>query len=263
MALSLSGLPPGTVPRDLLDPSVDHNGAGMQIMLIDLASELLTEVARDDEAGDTPSLDWNTTGTRLVYAYGGSVFFYDVASGDSSGVNWMQDQSLRSPSWLNDTTLAMVSSLEDAEGNPTQPEIVTFDVTTNATQAWTVSASVSVASASPNGSMIAYLEGQSSPDPAANSAGYAGTTSNVVVLNVDQESRESVFVGESLDRPVWSPDSQTLYISNGNAFSMFAGNQRQIFALDVGNREARLLFEGPLATSSLLGWFPPDAAQEP
>lgn len=258
-ALSISGLPFGNVPSDVLDSSIDLTGNTVQVVLVDLASGAITEV-KAELAGDTPSLEWNPSGTRLAYAYDGDAYVYDVAGGASSPVNWAENQSLRSPSWLNDTTLVVVSSPDNSEEESTQTEteIVSFDVTTSATQTWVVDHSVAVVSASPDGTRIAFIEGQPSTDSAANSGGYAMATTAVMVLNIDSGEPTAVYTGQSLDRPVWSPDGGTLYISNANAFSMFAGNPRQIVALDVASGATTTLFEALLATSSLLGWFPPN-----
>lgn len=255
-ALSISGLPLGNVPSDVLDSSIDLTGNTVQVVLVDLASGDITEV-RADMAGDTPSLEWNPAGTRLAYAYDGDAFVYDVAGDSSMPVNWEENQSLRSPSWLNDTTLVAVSSPKDPEQESSQPEtaIVSFDVTSSATQTWVVANSVGVVSASPDGTRIAFIEGV--PEPAAE-GGYATAMTSVMLLNIDGGEPPAVYTGQSLDRPVWSPDGGTIYISNANAFSMFAGNQRQIVTLDVASGTTSTLFEAPLATSSLLGWFPPN-----
>lgn len=251
MALSVSALPPGTQPRDVLDSSTNLNGSEARIYLVDTPTGELHDIARDDVT-DTPSLDWNPTGTHLAYAYEGNLFVYDVAEAEAEMVNWAENLSLRSPSWLNETTLIMISAPQ--EEGPSQTEIVSYEVTSGRTRAWPVGPGVAAVSASPDGNFIAYIEGQPSAD---SSGGYATTTTTVVLLPIEEARGQAIYVGLSLDRPVWSPDSQTLFVSNGNAFSMFAGNRRQIFAVDIASGAATPLFEGPLATSSLLGWFPP------
>jgi Tol biopolymer transport system component len=256
LALSVSVLPPGTQPSQVLESSTDLNGTEARVLLLDSATGEMSEIARDDVT-DTPSLAWNHDGTRLAYAYVNRVFVYEFAGEQSSTVNWMEDQSLHSPSWLSNSTLVVVSTPTSSDQGSSQAEIVSYDVTSSETRAWSVEPGVAAASVSPDSRYIAYIHGQPSSDPAAQDAGYAGATTTVVLLSVDQSSGRAIYIGESLDRPVWSPDSQTLFVSNGNVFSMFAGNRRQIFALDIASGAVTPLFEGPLATSSLLGWSPP------
>lgn len=259
IALSVSLLPPGTKPSQVLDSSTDLNGSEAQVLLLDVASGELTKIVGDDVV-DTPSLAWNADGTRLAYAYDSRVFVYNVADGQSVTVNWADDLSLHSPSWLDNTTLIMVSTPDSSQQGASQTEIVSYDVTSSRTHSWLVGAGVAVVSASPDGRYIAYIEGQPSSDPQVSSGGYATATTNVMLLPVDQTGGQAIYVGVSLDKPVWSSDSQTLYISNANAFSMFAGNRRQIFAVDIASGAVTPIFEGPLATSSLLGWSPPQQA---
>ncbi len=257
IALSGNYISLWATPADLLDPTVDVEALSGLIMVVNAEDGNVIHVIAE-RTGDTPSLAWNPSSTRLAYAFDGKTFVYDTASNSVAEVNWLEDQLLRSPSWLDDDTIVMVSAIEEENGGTTQPEIMLFDVSNSASRSWTTNNGVVMVSASPDGSQIAYVEGQSSPDPNAQDQGYASATTSVIVIDVATDERQVVFTGQSIDKPVWSPDGQTLYLTNGNVFSMFAGNARQLYAVNVATGETTLLFEGNLATSSLIPWAPPE-----
>lgn len=252
-ALSISYLQMGTTVQDVLAANVEVDKVGAGIMLLDLTTGETTQIFQDS-TGDSPSVSWNPSGTRLVYAYAFNAFVYDVAQGTSTSLDWLQDQLLQSPSWVTDTTVALISAIEIPQQGTTPPELYTFGVVTSATQSWELPNGAAVLSASPDGMMIAYLEVQQTD----NTLRYASATGDVVVLNLSDSTRQTVFTGESLDKPIWSADSQTLYITNANVFSMFANNQRQLISVDVATQASTVLFEAPLATSSLVMWSAPE-----
>lgn len=258
IALSVSVLPEGTEARQLLDSSTDLNPVAAQVLLLELATGEITEIA-SEEVGDSPSLDWSPDGGRFAFAFDGRVYTYELymGLGEAALLNWEDNLSLRSPSWLTDSKLIVLSAPDpDGEG-PSETEIVMVDLNSGNGQSWTVAGGTAAPTAAPDGLHIAYLEGRASSDPELSNDGYATATTTVMLLDVREAAAVPIAVGISLDRPLWSADSQTLYISNGNAFSMFGGNQRQIFAVDVESGATEPIYEGAIATSSLLGWFPP------
>lgn len=261
IALSLGMLPPETDLGQLLDFTVDFNPSEVRVILVDVATGEALEIVRE-EPGQTASLAWNPSKNQLAYGFNGHVYVYDMSDEKTTEIRWADFLSLRSPSWLNDNTLLMLSAADLEGEGPDETEIVRYDMLTTEYEGWLVGLGSAVPTASPNGQYIAYLEGSQSPDPELSSQGYATAAVTVMLLDIEAGSIVPLYVGVALDRPVWSPDSETLYISNGNAFSMSVDNPRQIFAVDVATGAASPVYEGALATSSLLGWFPPQEEEE-
>jgi Tol biopolymer transport system component len=261
LALSLSLLPQGKEPSQVLDFSTDLNPSAIRVVLINIGTGDYQEILRE-QVGDSPSLDWSPDGSRFAYGFDGRIYVYDLSVEEASLLNWEDNLSLRSPSWLSDTHLVLLSAPDPDGIGPSITEIVSVDLSSGTRQAWAVPGSTAVPTASPDGQYIAYLEGRASSDPDLSDQGYASATTTVMLLDVNQDSALPIYVGVSLDRPLWSKDSQTLYISNGNAFSMSVGNRRQIFAVDIASGESNALYEGAVASSSLMGWFPPQEATE-
>jgi Tol biopolymer transport system component len=261
IALSVSILADGTDVSRVLDFSEDLNPEEIRVILLNTETGETQELA-NERVGDSPSLVWSPEGRRLVYAYDGHVYVYDTDEEEATEINWQEHLSLRSPSWLSEDSLVMLSAADPEGEGPTDTEIVRYNLANGGRESWVVTGNSAAPTASPDGRYIAYLEGRASAEPELSQQGYSTVTVTVMLLNLETGSIEPIYVGIALDRPVWSEDSQMLYISNGNAFAMAVDNPREIFAVEVATGTVTPLYQGDLATSSLLGWFPPQEENE-
>lgn len=255
-------------------------------------SSKITFTAWSDENGDgiidTSGSDLiDFTGTRVLDL--ANVYVYDFAS--QSTISAPGEGLLNfSPTWLDKTSIAYTSFLLDLSGQGGElSSLMALDTASGTTRtlvAGDAQAALSYTSvaAAPDGSKIAYvivpdqgtlsvsIEGenveQNDPVPAG--------PSQIVVANPDGSDARVVYElpaeMQGADVPVWSSDSQSLYITNSNPIFLFtavnsvettpegddASTQTGLFVQRLirisvdGSSEPEVLYEGQMGSGGLM-----------